>query len=84
MYQRGLRVAIGVWLTGDEEEDAGRKRLVKTIKGGVVDEGHDANHDADETSQEGQNHEGPGGVPVCCGQKDQTFYCLILIIKPTH
>lgn len=53
-------------LTGDEEEDPGCKGLVKAIKGGVVDEGHDTNHNADETSQQRKNHEGPGGVPVGC------------------
>lgn len=31
-----------------------------------MDEGHDADDDADETSQEGEDHEGPGGVPVGC------------------
>lgn len=51
-------------LTGDEEEDASCKCLVKAVKGGVVDEGHDANHDADKTSQQGENHEGPSGIPV--------------------
>lgn len=53
-------------LTGNEEEDAGSEGLVKPIKGGVVDEGHDADDDADETSQEGEDHKGPGGVPVGC------------------
>ena len=57
-------------LTGDEEEDAGCKCLVKPVKGGVVDEGHDADHDANETGQQGENHEGPGGVPVCCGTEE--------------
>lgn len=32
-----------------------------------MDEGHDADHDADETSQQGEDHEGPGGIPVGCG-----------------
>lgn len=54
-------------LTGDEEEDAGCKCLIKPIKGGVADEGHDTDHNAKETSQQGKNHEGPGGVPVSCG-----------------
>lgn len=31
-----------------------------------MDEGHDADDDADETSQEGEDHEGTGGVPVGC------------------
>lgn len=51
-------------LTGDEEEDPGCKGLVEAVKGGVVDEGHDADQDAEETGQQGQDHEGPGGVPV--------------------
>lgn len=53
-------------LTGDKEEDASCKCLVKPVEGGVVDEGHDANHNANETSQQGKDHEGPGGIPVCC------------------
>lgn len=31
-----------------------------------MDEGHDSDHNADETSQQGENHEGPGGIPVSC------------------
>lgn len=57
-------------LAGDEEEDPGCKRLVKPVEGRVVDEGHDADHDADETSQQGENHEGPSGVPVRCGMRE--------------
>lgn len=53
-------------LTGYEEEDAGCEGLVKPVEGGVVDEGHDADDDADETRQEGEDHEGPGGVPIGC------------------
>lgn len=53
-------------LTGYEEEDAGCEGLVKPVERGVVDEGHDADDDADETSQEGEDHEGPGGIPVGC------------------
>lgn len=40
-----------------------------------MDEGHDANNNANETSQQGKNHKGPGGIPVCCGvevEDDQT------------
>lgn len=51
-------------LTRNEEEDASSEGLVKAIKGGVVDEGHDADDNSDETSQEGEDHEGSGGVPV--------------------
>lgn len=29
-----------------------------------MDEGHDADDNSDETSQEGEDHEGSGGVPV--------------------
>ena len=32
-----------------------------------MDESHDANDDTNEASQQGQNHEGAGGVPVCFG-----------------
>lgn len=34
-----------------------------------MDEGHDADDDANETSQQGKNHKGPGGIPVRCGVK---------------
>lgn len=34
-----------------------------------MDEGHDADDDANETSQQGKNHEGPSGIPVCCGDE---------------
>ena len=34
-------------------------------------EGHDADDDAQEAGQEGQDHEGAGGVQVCCGGKGQ-------------
>lgn len=56
-------------LTGDEEEDAGSEGLVKAVKGRIVDEGHDANDDADEARQQGQDHESPRGIPVCCRTK---------------
>lgn len=70
MFERGLCVWTDEELTGDEEEDAGCKSLVKPVKGGVVDEGHDADHDANETSQQGEDHEGPGGIPVGCGWEE--------------
>lgn len=60
-------MAVSEGLTGDEEQDPCCECLVKPIKGGVVDEGHDTNHNADETSQQGKDHEGPGGIPVRCG-----------------
>lgn len=66
-HQRDLCVCTAEELTGDEEEDAGCKCLIKPIKGGVADEGHDTDHNAKETSQQGKNHEGPGGIPVSCG-----------------
>lgn len=59
-------------LTGNKEEDASCKCLIKTIKGGVVDEGHNTNDNANETGQQGQNHEGPGGIPVSCGGKKRS------------
>lgn len=64
---RGVRESLAEKLTGDEEEDARSKRLVKAVEGGVVDKCHDADDDANETSQQGENHEGPGGIPVGCG-----------------
>lgn len=59
----------GERLTGDEEEDASCKCLVKAVKGGVVNEGHDTNDNANEASQQGKNHEGPSGIPISCGQE---------------
>lgn len=49
-------------LTWDEKQDARSKGFIKSVKGGVMNEGHDANDDADETSQKRQDHEGAGGV----------------------
>lgn len=34
-------------------------------------EGHDADDDAYEASQQGEDHEGTGGVQVCCEGKGQ-------------
>lgn len=65
------------WLeerTGEEEEDAGCKCLVNPVKGGGADEGHSADHNANETSQQGKNHEGPSGIPVRCGWGDETTW----------
>lgn len=72
---RGVCESLAGKLTGDEEEDARSKRLVKAVEGGVVDKCHDADDDANETSQQGENHKGPGGIPVGCGvtaQKPET------------
>ena len=51
-------------LTGDEEEDAGSKCLVKPTEGGGAYESHDADHDAKEAGQQGEDHEGTSGIPV--------------------
>lgn len=49
-------------LTWDEKQYACSKGFVKPVEGGVMNEGHNANDDADETGQERQDHEGTGGV----------------------
>lgn len=49
-------------LTRDEEQYACCKGFVKPVKGGVMDEGHDAYDDANETGQKREDHEGAGGV----------------------
>lgn len=69
--EAGWNAGVLFWLalTGDEEEDAGSEGLVKAVKGRIVDEGHDANDDADEARQQGQDHESPRGIPVCCRTK---------------
>lgn len=81
---RDLHVSMTGELTRNEEEDASCKCLVKPIEGGVVDEGHDADDDANETSQQGKNHEGPSGIPVCCGDEGdevlRTTYMLSITI----
>lgn len=50
-----------------------------------MDEGHDADDNANETSQQGQNHEGPSGIPICCGDKGdevlRTEYILSMTIN---
>lgn len=49
-------------LTWNEEQYTCSKGFVESVKGGVMDEGHDANDDANKTSQKRQDHEGAGGV----------------------
>lgn len=52
----------GVELTWDEKQYACSKGFVKPVKGGVMDECHDANDDANETGQKREDHEGTGGI----------------------
>ena len=62
-------------LTWDEEEDSGSEGFVEALEGGVVYEGHDPDDDAEEAGQDGEDHEGPGGVPVGWGHTDgKTLY----------
>lgn len=49
-------------LTWDEKQNACSKGFVKPIKGWVMDEGHDANDDSNETGQKRKNHEGTCGI----------------------
>lgn len=51
-----------VRLTGDEKQYACSEGLVKAVKGGVMDECHDADDDANEAGQKREDHEGSGGI----------------------
>lgn len=51
-----------VELTWDEKQYACSKGFVKPVEGGVMDEGHNANDDANEAGQKREDHEGTGGV----------------------
>lgn len=51
-----------VELTWDEKQYACSKGFVKPVKGGVMDECHDANDDAKETGQKREDHEGTCGI----------------------
>lgn len=51
-----------VELTWDEKQYACSKGFVKPVKGGVMDECHDANDDSNETGQKREDHEGTGGI----------------------
>lgn len=52
----------GVELTWNEKQHACSEGFVEPIEWGVVDEGHDAKDDGNETSQKGEDHEGTGGI----------------------
>lgn len=52
----------GVALTWDEKQYACSKGFVKPVEGGVMDEGHYADDDADEAGQKREDHEGTGGI----------------------
>ncbi len=49
-------------LTWDEKQYACSKGFVKPVEGGVMDEGHNTNDDADETGQKREDHESAGGI----------------------
>lgn len=51
-----------VELTWDEKQYACSKGFVKPVKGGVMDECHYANDDANEAGQKRENNEGAGGI----------------------
>lgn len=53
---------IGIQLTWDEKQNACSEGFVKPVEGRVVDEGHDADDDTNETGQKREDHEGTGGV----------------------
>lgn len=58
---------IGSPLTGGEKHDSRREGPGESGEGGLLSEGQDAHNDARGGAQGGQDHEGPGGVPVGCG-----------------
>lgn len=54
-------------LTGGEKHDTGGKRPGEAGEGGLLSEGQDAHDEAGGGTQGRQDHEGPRGVPICCG-----------------
>ena len=47
-----------------------------------MDEGHDADDQADETRQHGEDHEGSGSIPVSCGRGAAQGE-VMAVIRPT-
>ena len=48
-----------------------------------MDEGHDADDEADETRQHGQDHEGSGSVPVSCGTGAAHGEVIMAVVRAT-
>ena len=72
---RGVGVE-GDSLTGGEKHDARREGPGEAGESGLLSERHDADDDARGGTQGGQDHEGPGGIPVCCGSTSRSLLCL--------
>lgn len=70
---RGRHGGRGRSLTGGEKHDAGREGPGEAGERGLLSEGHDAHDDARGGTQGGQDHEGPGGIPVSCGSTLQSL-----------
>ena len=71
---RGVGVGCGS-LTGGEKHDACREGPGEAGEGGLLSEGHDAHDDARGGTEGGQDHEGPGGIPVCCKSTPRSLLC---------
>lgn len=70
-------------LTGGEKHDAGREGPGEAGEGGLLSEGQDAHDDARGGTQGGQDHEGPGGIPISCGSTDRSLPRLPQPRRPT-
>lgn len=60
-------------LTGSEKHDACGEGPGEAGEGGLLSEGEDAHDDARGGAQGGQDHEGPGGIPISCGSTEQSL-----------
>lgn len=62
-------------LTGGEKHDACREGPGEAGEGRLLRECQDAHDDARGGAQGGQDHEGPGGIPISCGSTDRSLSC---------
>lgn len=71
---RGIGVGCGS-LTGGEKHDACGEGPGEAGEGGLLSKGHDAHDDAGGGTEGGQDHAGPGGIPVRCGSTPRSLLC---------
>lgn len=71
---RGVGIGCGS-LTGGEKHDACREGPGEAGEAGLLSEGHDAHDDAGGGTEGRQDHEGPGGIPVCCKSTPRSLLC---------
>lgn len=78
-----MLLGLSTALTWHEIENSGSKCFVKSAERGVIDESHDSYDQAEETSQEGQDHKSAGGVPVGCWKlhKRQVMQSLVTVTR---